>query len=68
MAEQITLTVSNALIHEAQELGQHDNETETVLVALQSYIERLRQQQIFELFGTIEYYPDYDYKQLRLDR
>jgi Bacterial antitoxin of type II TA system, VapB len=33
--------------------------------ALREYIERRNQVKILELFGTVEYEPDYDYKQQR---
>ncbi|VAW37141.1 hypothetical protein MNBD_CHLOROFLEXI01-3431 [hydrothermal vent metagenome] len=52
----------NKLIEEAQTLGHHESETETIVAALQAYIERHQQNQILNLFGTIEYDPTYDYK------
>jgi hypothetical protein len=33
--------------------------------ALQEYVQRRKQLKIIELFGTIEYEDDYDYKQQR---
>lgn len=42
-----------------------DNEL-IVEAALQEYLQRRKQFKITELFGTIEYEDDYDYKQQRL--
>lgn len=60
-----TLTVDGELLEEAQIVGQNLNETETVTRALKEYIQRRKQSQIVELFGTIDYDPDYDYKAQR---
>ena len=54
-----TLTVESDLVIEALELGQHQNGTEALRVALESYIQWQRQLQIFNLFGTIDYDSDY---------
>jgi Bacterial antitoxin of type II TA system, VapB len=59
------LAIDDRLILEAQKLGRHRTKKETVTVALDEYIQRLKQQQIVPLFGTIEYDPDYDYKRAR---
>lgn len=53
------------LIEKAQMLGHHKTESETIVAALRAYIERHEQSQILNLFGTIEYDPDYDYKAQR---
>jgi hypothetical protein len=59
------LAIDDRLILEAQKLGNHRTKKETVTVALDEYIQRLKQQQIVPLFGTIDYDPDYDYKRAR---
>jgi hypothetical protein len=59
------LAIDDRLILEAQKLGRHRTKKETVTVALDEYIQRLKQQQIVPLFGTIDYDPDYDYKRAR---
>jgi hypothetical protein len=59
------LAIDDRLILEAQKLGRHRTKKETVTVALDEYIQRLKQQQIVSLFGTIDYDPDYDYKRAR---
>ena len=60
-----TLTVDDALVDEARRLGEHETAQETVEAALRDYVERRRRLGIIEMFGTVEYYPDYDYKELR---
>ena len=60
-----TLTVDDALVDEARRLGEHETVQETVEAALRDYVERRRRLGIIEMFGTVEYYPDYDYKELR---
>lgn len=59
------LTLDDQLIQEAKEIGRHTTDAEAVTAALQEYITRRRQQQIIALFGTIDYEPDYDYKDQR---
>jgi putative antitoxin of VapBC-like toxin-antitoxin system len=59
------LAIDDRLILEAQKLGRHRTKKETVTVALDEYIQRLKQQQIVPLFGTIDYDPNYDYKRAR---
>ena len=61
----IQLTLDQTLVQEAQQLGQHETETAAIITALQEYITRHKQLAILELFGQIEYEPDYDYKQQR---
>jgi Bacterial antitoxin of type II TA system, VapB len=59
------LAIDDRLILEAQKLGRHRTKKETVTVALDEYIQRLKQQQIVPLFGTIDYDPNYDYNRAR---
>ena len=59
------LAIDDRLILEAQKLGRHRTKKETVTVALDEYIQRLKQQQIVSMFGTIDYDPEYDYKRAR---
>ncbi len=59
------LALDDELIREAKDIGRHKTEAEAVTAALQEYIIRRRQQQITDLFGTIDYDPDYDYKAQR---
>ncbi len=59
------LEIDNELIQEALELGGHRTKRAVVEAALQEYVQRRKQLKITELFGTIEYEDDYDYKQQR---
>ena len=59
------LALDDSLIESAQALGHHRTKREAVTVALETYIQRLRQQEILDVFGTLDYLPDYDYKQQR---
>ena len=56
------LALDDELIDEAKRLGAHKTKRETVTVALREYIQRRRQARIVDLFGTIPYDQDYDYK------
>ena len=49
----------NKLLQEAQNIGQHQTESEAVMAALREYVQRRKQLQIVELFGEIEYEPGY---------
>ena len=59
------LNLDDELIEEARRLGGHKTKEEAVTVALQEYIARRKQLGLLELFGTIEYDPEYDYKAAR---
>ena len=59
------LALDDRLIEEARTLGQHRTKKAAVTKALQEYVERHRQGQILDLFGTIDYDPAYDYKEQR---
>ncbi|HET6385063.1 MAG TPA: type II toxin-antitoxin system VapB family antitoxin [Armatimonadota bacterium] len=57
--------IEDQLLTEAVKLGGHRTRKEAVIQALTDYVQRVQQQKILELFGTIEFDPDYDYKRLR---
>ena len=59
------LEIDNNLIQEALKLGGHRTKRAVVEEALQEYVQRRKQLTITELFGTIEYEDDYDYKKQR---
>ena len=56
------LALDDELINEAKRLGAHKTKRETVTVALREYVQRRRQARLLDLFGTIPYDQDYDYK------
>jgi predicted transcriptional regulator len=59
------LAIEDKLIEEARAIGQHRTKKAVVTEALQEYIQRRKQVEAIELFGTIEYDADYDYKKQR---
>ena len=59
------LEIDNNLMQEALKLGKHRTKRAVVEEALQEYVQRRKQLTITELFGTIEYEDDYDYKKQR---
>jgi Arc/MetJ family transcription regulator len=61
----IQLQIDDNLLREALELGKHQSQQTLVEEALREYIQRRKQIKILDLFGTIEYDENYDYKQQR---
>ena len=59
------LAIDDKLLEEALKVGGHRTKKETVNEALREYISRRNQAHIVELFGTIDYDRDYDYKKQR---
>jgi Arc/MetJ family transcription regulator len=59
------LAIDDRLLNEAKKLGHFPSKKETVNFALREFIERRKQREILQLFNTIEYIRDYDYKKLR---
>ena len=60
------LQLDDELIRKALELGGHKTKKEAVNAALKEYTQRREQMKIIELFGTINYDEDYDYKAERM--
>jgi hypothetical protein len=59
------LAIDDQLITEAKKLGRHKTKKDAVNAALDEYVRRRKQQKIVSLFGTIDYYENYDYKRER---
>lgn len=59
------LAIDDKLIEEARLVGQHRTKKAVVTEALIEYIQRRKQVEIINLFGTIEYESDYNYKEQR---
>ena len=59
------LAIDPELLEEALRVGNKKTKKATVTEALEEYIRRRKQRGILELFGTIEYDEDYDYKKQR---
>ncbi len=59
------LQIDNDLIEEALKLGEHRTKRALVEEALREYVQCRKQLKVLDLFGTIEYDDDYDYKKQR---
>ncbi len=59
------LAIDDNLIRAAQKEGGHKTKRAAVTEALQEYIRHKRQLKTLDLFGQINYAPDYDYKKQR---
>ena len=59
------LELDDRLIMEAVELGNHRTKKAAVTQALMDYIRHLRQDGILDLFGKVDFDPEYDYKRQR---
>ncbi len=59
------LAIDDSLIEEAKSLGKHSTKKDAVTEALVEYIQRRKQSEILEIFNTIEYEREYDYKKQR---
>lgn len=59
------LALDDALIREAVRIGRHKTKKEAVTAALLEYIQHRKQLQVLDLFGAIEFDPDYAPKQGR---
>jgi Arc/MetJ family transcription regulator len=62
------LHIDEKLLAKAVEVGGHKTKKQAVTDALEEYIRHREQMKITELFGTVDYYPDYDPKQGRRKR
>ncbi len=59
------LSIDPKLLDEALRVGGEKTKKATVTKALEEFIARRRQKKILELFGTLEWNPDFDYKRER---
>ncbi len=59
------LAIDDLLIEEAKVIGKHRTKKGAVTEALQEYIQRRKQTEIFNVFNKIDYDQDYDYKKQR---
>ena len=62
------LALDDGLIEEAKMLGKHKTKKGAVTEALVEYIQRRKQVEILQLFHSIEYEADYDYKKQRVKK
>jgi len=59
------LAIDDKLIEEARLIGKHATKKGAVTEALQEYIRRRKQSEIIDMFHSVDYDPDYDYKKQR---
>jgi Arc/MetJ family transcription regulator len=62
------LSLDDALVEEAKQLGGHRTKREAVNEALAEYVARRQRRRILDLFGKLDWDPDYDYKKERQRR
>ncbi|OHD62877.1 MAG: antitoxin [Spirochaetes bacterium RBG_13_51_14] len=59
------LAIDDKLIVQAQKLGGLKTKKDTVTLALKEFISRRKQEEIINLFGSIDYDAGYNYKKSR---
>ena len=59
------LAIDDSLIEEARVLGKHKTKKAVVTEALHEYIQRRKQTDIVNIFNSISYDKEYDYKKQR---
>lgn len=59
------LAIDTELLEEALRVGRLRTKKETVNLALREFVNRRKQLEIIELFGTMDPDPGYDYKEAR---
>lgn len=56
------------LLEEAKNLGGHLSKTDAVREALKEYVRMCKRRKLVDLFGSVDWDPDYDYKAERRAR
>ena len=59
------LAIDDALLSKALKIGGKKTKKDTVNEALKEFIVRREQKKVLDLFGTVEYFDDYEPKQAR---
>jgi Arc/MetJ family transcription regulator len=62
------LALDDRLIEAARRIGRHKTKKEAVTSALTEYVKRRKRLKILEMFGNVEYEPQYNYKAERRRR
>jgi Arc/MetJ family transcription regulator len=62
------LALDDELVREAKRLGKHRTKRAAVNEALAEYVARRRRKKALDLFGRLDWDPDYDYKAARRRR
>jgi hypothetical protein len=59
------MKIDAELLRRARRLGGFRTNAQAINAALEEYVRRREQLKIFELAGTVDYDPEYDYKRQR---
>ncbi|MFP4083780.1 MAG: type II toxin-antitoxin system VapB family antitoxin [Desulfonatronovibrio sp.] len=59
------LAIDDNLVIQALKIGHHKTKKEAVNTALREYIARKKQARVIDMFGTVEFDENYDYKNAR---
>lgn len=62
------LALDDKLVEEAKRLGKHRTKRDAVNEAIAEYVARRRRRKVLDLFGKMDWDPDYDYKAQRRHR
>jgi len=62
------LALDDQLVEEAKRLGKHRTKREAVNEAIAEYVARRRRRKVLNIFGKMDWDPDYDYKAQRRRR
>jgi Holliday junction resolvase RusA-like endonuclease len=61
-----SVIVDDSLINEAQIISKINSKTELMEIALKEFIENQKRKKMLELKGKIEFFDNYDYKNMRV--
>lgn len=56
------LAIDDGLVEMARDLGRHKTKKAAVTEALEEYVARRKRLKVLEMFGQLDWDPDYDYK------
>jgi Arc/MetJ family transcription regulator len=59
------LDIDHGLLETAKKLGGFKTKKETVNKALEEFVRRQKVNEVIDLFGTVVYEEEYDYKKMR---
>jgi hypothetical protein len=62
------LQIDDRLLKKAQKAGGFQTKKETVNQALAEFLRRREQQSVGDLFGTVDFIPEFNHKKLRANR
>jgi metal-responsive CopG/Arc/MetJ family transcriptional regulator len=60
-----SFSIEESLVDSACQVGNHPSREAAIEAALREYVERRRQRQIIEMFGTVEFDSTYNFKEAR---